>query len=187
MAGGWQQLWNDPPPPAGITNNTFTGPQDLSAGTTGTVYTTPVIPNNIWKQSQAWRMTAMGTYSVTGTPTLVFGIYVASNVLQVAAPSITASTGVTTMNWSFTATGIVRTTGNGTVATMLWSGQLQYAVTSNTASPTILPMWQAPMAVGSGFDSTATAGVKMFPGATFGASSASNIVVLHGLLIEWLN
>jgi hypothetical protein len=185
---GWVSLANDPfaggAPIAAVTSNTFTTGQDLSTGTTGTLGVPITVPANLFKAGQCWRFTAAGTYSVTATPTLLFGIQVGT-ASQVASPALTASSGVTTMNWRMTVDGTVRTIGGTTVGTMLLTGMLMYAVTSNTAAPSFLPIWAAPIAVGTGFDTTAAN--KLTPYATYSASSASNIVVLHEWLAEYLD
>lgn len=182
---GWVALANLPPT-ATVTNNTFTGPQDITQAGTQQSGVTLNVPGAFFQIGQSWRMTAAGTYSVTGTPTLQFGIYVAT-FLQAQAPALTASSGVTTMNWRIQADGTVRALGGGASATgtMVWSGLLTYAVSSNTAAPSFLPIWQAPMGVGTAFDSTVADVLTLK--ATYGTSSASNIVVLHEYLLEYLN
>jgi hypothetical protein len=180
----WVALANDVPPIGAITSNTFTGPQDISTGTTGTLGVPLTVPGNFFRVGQMWRFFAAGTYSVTGTPTLLFGIQIGS-ASQVASPALTASSGVTTMNWQFDVTGTIRTIGATTVATMICSGRLQYQASSNTAAPAFLPMQAAPLAVGSGFNSTIAN--TLTPYATYSASSASNIVVMHEWGVEYLN
>ena len=179
----WVALANDVPPIAGITSNTFTQ-QDITTGTTGTLGIPLTVPGNFFRNGQSWRFTAAGTYSVTGTPTLAFGIYVGT-AQQVVSPTLTASSGVTTMNWRVTADGTVRTLGASTSATMLVNGLLQYQVSSNTAAPAFLPIAANPIAVGTGFNSTIANTLTIQ--ATYGTSSASNIVVLHEWLVEYLN
>ena len=180
----WTALANDVPPVAAITSNTFTGPQDITTGTTGTLGVPLTVPGNFFRVGQAWRFTAAGTYSVTGTPTLAFGIYVGT-AAQAVSPTLTASSGVTTMNWQLNVAGTVRTIGASTVGTMLCSGLLQYQVSSNTAAPAFLPVQQAPLAVGTGFNTTIANALTV--SATYGTSNASNIVVLHEWLVEYLN
>lgn len=185
----WVALANDGGPgtpafTAPVTSNTFTGPQDITTGTTGTLGVPLVAPANFLHFGMQWRFTASGTYSVTGTPTLLWGIYVGT-AAQATTTAFAASTGVTTMNWQMHAMGTVRTVGATTVGTMVVTGYVMYSVTSNTAAPTVAPLWQAPIAVGTGFDTTALN--KLSIQATYSASSASNIVVLHQWLVEYLN
>lgn len=163
---------------AAVTSNTFTGPQDLVAGTVAPAAQPCTIPANYLKPGTAIRTTAWGTFSTTGTPTLVFGVYYGTTVLAVNVALTTAS-GASALLWHLETTTHVRSATPNTAAVTITGGKLVYGTTA-TAVTTIPIPGTAPAAVNVDNSAAQPWSVK----ATYSASSASNIVVLHGFLVE---
>lgn len=148
--------------------------------------------NFLEQPGQALRLRAMGRISnivtTPGTLTLKvkFGsIAVASS--GALALNIVAKTNVTwILDWDL----VVRTVGNGTVATLMHSGQLQTesnigspAAAAGGASSAIIPL-SAP-AVGTGFDSTVANQIDLT--AQWSVSNAANSIQCHTFKLESLN
>lgn len=115
------------------------------------------------------RLTAFGTFSNTGTPTLLLGFYyggVAGTALA-ASSAITTTTGATNWYWRMEYDGTVRTTGSS--GTIMGSGKL-YIPTSLTAW-TIRPIPETALATVT-IDTTLSKILTV--GAQWGTSSASN-------------
>src|SRR4051812_2481753 len=100
---------------AAVTSNTFTGPQDLVAGTVAPAAQPCTIPANYVKPGTAIRTTAWGSFSTTGTPTLVFGVYYGTVVLAVNVALTTAS-GASALLWHLETTTHVRSATPNTAA-----------------------------------------------------------------------
>jgi hypothetical protein len=178
----WVALANDVPPIVAITSNTFTGPQDLTTGTAGTLGIPLTVPANFFRVGQAWRFTAGGSFSTTGTPTLVFGIYVGA-AAQAVNVALTTASGAATLPWWLTVQGTIRSIGASTSGTMMCQGLLTYGTTLTAV--TTIPIPGIALAVGTGFDTTIAN--KLTVDATYSSSSSSNIVVLHQWLVEYMN
>lgn len=200
----WVALANDVPPITGITSNTYTTPTangagDLTVGNSGTKGFILNIPGNFFRAGQSWRITAAGTYAVTGTPTHSWGIYIGS-ALQASTPATNAlATTGNPLNWFLNAYGTIRSLGPSTGGTSIWSGQLSYCTTNNSTFATATtglayePLSNAtavdtPLAFAAGangFDTTIAN--ELWIGGHWSASSASNQIVLTQFLVEYLN
>jgi hypothetical protein len=164
------------------TSNTFTGPQDLYKGTVAPLQAPTVIPANYFQNGSVFRVTAFGTYSVTGTPTLIFTLTLAATVLATAV-TITAGSGVTTLPWKWDTITTIRNTGLVAAGLSMTHGHLTYTPTTLTTAPVVSAIPQTALAT-VGVDTTVASVLTL--NATYSASSASNIVVVHGFVIEEL-
>lgn len=172
---GYESLLNEPLL-AAITNNTFTGPQDLTSSTTQPAF---VIPANFVQRGTTIKVVAFGTFSTTGTPTLVVGPYWGTTVLGVNVALTTAS-GAATLAWRLETTTVFRS--DGTSGAAMTQGFLDYGTTLTATTRIPVPgIALATVAV----DTTAAAALTVK--GTWSASSASNIVVTHGFTVECLN
>lgn len=177
LRGTYASQLNDPLLVA-VTSNTFTGPQDLVAGTVAPAAQPCVIPVNYLKPGTTIRTEAWGSFSTTGTPTLVFGTYYGATALAVNVALTTAS-GAATLPWHLRTTTHVRSSTPNTAVVTITQGELWYGTT--LTATTQIPVPGIALATTTVDNSTAAAwSVK----ATYSASSASNIVVLHGWLVE---
>jgi hypothetical protein len=174
MPGYRTQLNN--PLVAAINNNTFTTARDICFSTTQAPFK---LPANYLRKGDTLRTFASGTFSTTGTPTLVFGVYYNAVVLGVNVALTTAS-GAVTLPWELDCRSVVQ--NDGTAGAIVTSGQLVYG-TSLTALTTIpIPgIALADVAV----DTTVTSTWTVM--ATWSASSASNIVITRDFTVEHLN
>lgn len=125
------------------------------------------------------RLTAFGTFSTTGTPTLLLGFYyggVAGTALA-ATTAVTMGSGVTNVPWRMEWQGIVRSVGaSGTIM-----GQGIVAHGTSVAAWTNVPLPQTALATVS-IDTTTAKAVTV--GAQWGTSSASNTLTCHAFLVE---
>lgn len=125
------------------------------------------------------RLTAFGTFSTTGTPTLLLGFYyggVAGTALA-ATTAITTGSGVTNVPWRLEYQGIVRSAGaSGTIM-----GQGCAYLGTAVSAWSIYPLPQTALATVS-IDTTTAKNVTV--GAQWGTSSASNTLTCHSILIE---
>jgi hypothetical protein len=177
---GYSSMLNDPL--AGpVTSNTFTGPQDLVAGTVAPAAQPLIIPANYLKDGGTYRTTAWGTFSTTGTPTLVFGTYFGTTALAVNVALTTAS-GAATLMWKMVTLTTVYTSNPNTAIATSTAGELVYGTTLTATTQIPIPgIAQANVNV----DNSAAQAWSVK--ATYSASSASNIVVLRGFVVEELS
>jgi hypothetical protein len=163
---------------AAVTNNTFTGPQNLIK--TGAAYSAQptIIPVNYLKPGTTFRTEAFGTFSTTATPTLVFGVYYGATALGVNVALTTAS-GAVTLDWHLRTSTIVRNATVPSAVVTVTQGELWYGTTLTAI--TQIPIPGVALATVNVDNTTAN---EWSVQATYGTSSASNIVVLHGLTIE---
>jgi hypothetical protein len=176
---GYANLLNDPLP-GPVTSNTFTGPQDLIAGTVAPAAQPCLIPANYIKDGGTYRTTAAGTFSTTGTPTLVFGLYFGTTVLAVSVAFTTAS-GAVTLPWRFQVETVVYSSNPNTAIVTDTSGYLHFGTTVAAITQQPVPgIAQASVNI----DNSAAQlwAVK----ATYSASSSSNIVILRKWIVEEL-
>lgn len=161
---------------ASINNNTFTAAQDITSSTTQPPL---VIPANFVSKGTTIKTTAFGTFSTTGTPTLILGTYWGTTALAVNVALTTAS-GAVTLPWRLETLSLWRT--DGTAGAVVTQGFLDYGTT--LTATTRIPVPGIALATVT-TDTTAAAifSVK----ATWSASSASNIIITHGVAIECLN
>jgi hypothetical protein len=173
----YANMMNDPLT-ASVSNNTFTGPQNLiKAGATYAAQPCN-IPVNYLKAGTTIRTEAFGTFSTTATPTLVFGVYFGATALAVNVALTTAS-GAATLPWHLRLVSQVRSTVNPAAIPIVTHGELVYGTT--VSATTQIPIPGVALAT-TNVDNTVAA--EWSVQATWSASSASNIVVLQGLVIE---
>lgn len=165
--------------------NTFTGPQNLIRATGNGAYAAQpcIIPVNYLKPGTLIRVHAWGTYSSLTGATLSFGTYVgatAGTALAVSAAQ-TAGTTPAAWPWDLWTSTIVRSAAVPSAVVTHTHGSLDFgtALTALTRVP-------VPGVAMTTVNLDNTAALEFGVGATYGASSASNIVVLHGLEIEEL-
>lgn len=162
--------------------NTFTGPQNLIKTTGNAAYVAQpcIIPVNYLKPGTTIRTEAWGSFSTTVTPTLVFGVYYGATVLAVNVALTTAS-GAVTLPWQLNTTTKVRAASVPSAVVTITKGELAYGTTLTAI--TRIPIPGIALATVN-VDNSAAA--EWSVQATYSASSASNIVVLHELNIEEL-
>lgn len=166
--------------------NTFTGPQDLIRATGNGVFAAQpcIIPVNYLKAGTAIRTEAFGSFSTTATPTLVFGVYTGVTTTYTALAvnvALTTASGAATLPWRLRTTTHIRSTANSAAMTSITQGDLWYGTTLTAI--TQIPIPGIALAT-TNIDNTAS--VEWAVCATFSASSASNIIVLHGWSVEEL-
>lgn len=143
---------------------------DVNAGTTSAA----VIPANMLQIGSVIEVFAAGTFSNTGTPTLLLGVYyggVAGTKLA-ATGTTTTTTGATNWPWMVRYRGTVRSIGTG--GTIMGSGEVRLG-TSLTAF-TGIPIDASAMAATT-IDTTADKAVTL--GAQWGTNNASNTLTCH--------
>jgi hypothetical protein len=176
LRGTYSNQLNEPLVVA-VTNSAFTGPQNLVK--TGATYSSKpcVIPAYSMEAGFTFRVEAYGTFSTTGTPTLVFGTYLGATAIGVNVALTTAS-GAATLPWHLETLTTVRSTANPAAVVTITKGYLKYGTTLSAVTEIPIPgIALATVNVDN------TAGLEIAPMATFSASSASNIVVLHNLVV----
>lgn len=148
---------------------------DVSAAPQFTLGAYQLVPGSII------RLTATGTASNTGTPTLLMGFYYGgvAGIALAASSAVTTTTAMTNWPWRLEYQGVVRSTG--TAGTILGAGKF-FLPTSLTAWTT-RPIPETALATVA-IDSTAAKTLTV--GAQWGTSSASNTLTCHYFLIESL-
>lgn len=136
---------------------------------TGAVFT---LPANFFDIGRRIEVEAAGRISTTGTPTILFSVYLAGATFC-ASQAITTGSGITNLTWRLRMAITCRAIGSGTSANAMFTGEL-LGVSSATGL-TMIPA-SAP-AVSSGFNSTISNAVDFY--ATWGTASASNTITLH--------
>lgn len=168
----------NPPLTAIVTNNTFTGPQNLIKTAAAYSSKPTTIPVGYFEDGTTFRTEAWGTFSTTGTPTLVFGVYYGATALAVNVAFTTAS-GAATLPWHFRVITQVISAAVPSAVVTSSHGELVYGTT--VAATTQIPI---PGIAQASVNVDNTAAGELSVQATFSASSASNIVVLRGFYIE---
>ena len=169
----WESVLNFPVQGAGAAYNTSVTLTDVTPAPQ------QIIPANFLQVGSAFKITAFGTYSNTGTPTLLLGVYyggVAGTALA-ATGATTTTTGAT--NWPFRLeyTGIVRSIGpSGTIM-----GQGFVDLATSLTAVTRIPIPATALATVT-VDTTSAKALTI--GAQWGTSSASNTLTLQGVIIE---
>jgi hypothetical protein len=169
---------------AANTINTFTGPQNLIRATGNGAYVAQptIIPVNYLKPGTTIRTEAWGTFSTTVTPTLVFGVYYKDTTVPLAVNvALTAASGAVTLPWHLRCITHVRSAVVPSAVVTITQGELWYGTT--LTATTQIPIPGIALAT-TNVDNSAAG--EWLVGATFSASSASNIVVLHAMSIEEL-
>jgi hypothetical protein len=137
------------------------------------------IPAGWLQPGMMLKLKAFGTFSNTGTPTLLLGFYygaVAGTALA-ATSAVTTTTGAT--NWQFYMEYEGRIRTNGATGTIMGCGFVDLA-TSLTAV-THRPIPETALATVS-IDTTTAKAITL--GAQWGASSASNTLTCHNFAAE---
>jgi hypothetical protein len=168
---------------ASNTINTFTGPQNLIRATGNGAYQAQavIIPVNYLKPGTFFRVHAWGTYSSLTSATLSFGTYVGATSGTALAVSAAQTAGTTPALWPwdlYTET-IVRSAVVPTAVVTHTHGTLDFGT-----SLTALTRVPVPGVAMTTVNLDNTAALELGVACTYGASSASNIVVLHGLVME---
>lgn len=160
----------------------FTGPQNLIKTTGNAAYVAQplIIPVNYLKPGTTFRTEAWGTFSTTGTPTLVFGVYYAATVLAVNVALTTAS-GAATLPWHLRCITHVRSATVPSAVVTITQGELWYGTT--LTATTQIPIPGIALAT-TNVDNSAAA--EWSVQATYSASNAANVVVLHAFTVEEL-
>lgn len=172
----WSSLLNSPTSGAGSAYNTSTSATDVSAAPQFT------LPANFLQAGSVLRFKAFGVLSTTATPTMNLGIYyggVAGTALATTG-AITQGSGVTNVPWRIELDTIVRSTGSSGTAISSGFAKFGSAVSAYTDEVPLPATALATVTINTTAASTLTVG------ATWGTSSASNTLTLHGFLIESL-
>ena len=114
-----------------------------------------------------------GAYSVTGTPTMIWGLYLGgiTGTALAAVPAVTAGSGVTNCLFEFNARISFTTT---TTAESVFSLRVGTSSSTDAASPFVAaPTSATTVAVGAN-------GSQLVTGFTWSASSSSNTISLRG-------
>jgi hypothetical protein len=177
------QVWAQPLLPLYDTSGTAyassTTLTDVSPGGT----TNPIaVPAYSLQKGMLLRLRASGTFSNTGTPTLLLGFYLGgtAGTALAATSAITTTTGATNWPWALSLDLRVRTTGSsGTVMPGMGYLDLPTSLTAFTHRP--IP--ETALATVT-WDTTATKTLTV--GAQWGTSSASNTLTCLDLNVELL-
>jgi hypothetical protein len=170
---------------AANTINTFTGPQNLIRATGNGAYVAQptIIPVNYLKPGTLIRVHAWGTYSSLTGATLSIGTYVGATAGTALAVSAAQTAGTTPALWPW----------HLWTSTIVQSAVVPSAVVTHTAgvldfgtSLTAFTRVPVPGVAMTTVNLDNTALIELGVAATYGASSASNIIVLRGLEIEEL-
>lgn len=161
------QLWTQPIPPQFVAS----GAAYASSASLADVSPTPniTVPANYLQPGMLLRLTAFGTFSNTGTPTLLLGFYVGAiaGTALAATSAITTTTGATSWQWRMEYQGRIRSIGSS--GTIMGGGWVDLA-TSLTAV-THRPIPETALATVT-WDTTAAKALTV--GAQWGTSNASN-------------
>lgn len=168
MSGYAKMLNEDNPLLTSINNNTFTTARDITSSTTQPPLN---IPAYYLQKGDTIYTRAGGTFSTTGTPTIVFGTYFGSTVLGVNVALTTAS-GAATLPWCLETTTTIYSTGSA--GTAVTHGQLRYGTTLTAV--TTIPVPGIALATVS---INTTAAALWTVQATYSASSGSNIIITN--------
>lgn len=146
------------------------------------------LPSNFGIEGKMLRVRASGRISSLASATLLLNIFLGSvNATNWALFTLNA-TAQTNVTWVFEADLVFRALGSTTTANLLGVGtftsQAVIGVGVGTFASTQMIPAGSPV-VGTGFDSTSSQVVDLQ--ATWGASSASNVMTLHQYALEALN
>lgn len=172
-----RQYWEAPVPPL----HSAAGTALANSASLTDVNPTPniVFPANFLDLGTRIELTAYGTFSNTGTPTLLLGFYyggVAGTALA-ATTAFTTTTGATNWPWTLWLKGHVRSLGSS--GTIMVQGEVRFP-TSLTAW-TIRPIPETALATVT-IDTTAAKSLTV--GAQWGTANASNTLTCHELTCE---
>jgi hypothetical protein len=176
--GPLRQYWVAPLPPLhtsdGTAYNTSTSLTDVSPAPNIT------IPANLLEVGSELELSARGSFSTTGTPTLLLGLYYGGIAGVALAASGAITTGSAAASWPFILEyrGVVRAIGSsGSI-----NGQgILYLGTSLTAF-TVRPIPETLAARTVAIDTTAAKAITV--GAQWGTSSASNTLTVNDISVK---
>lgn len=170
----WEVPLNAPLLGAGTAYNTSTTLTDVSPAPQY------VLPANSLIVGSHIRVTAAGTFSNTGTPTLLLGIYLGgvAGVALAATGATTTTTAATNWPWRIRVAFTVRTIG--ATGTLMPVGGYLFLATSLT-NYSVIPVPATALANVTR-DTTASNIISL--GAQWGTSNAANTLTCHSFLVE---
>lgn len=173
-----RMYWNAPLPPLNIASgaayNTSTSLTDVSPAPQIT------IPANTLEPGMTLRLRAFGSFSNTGTPTLLLGFYYGgvAGIALAATSAVTTTTGAT--NWPFDMEYVGRVRSTGTSGTIMGKGHVEFPTSLTALTPRPVP--ETALATVT-IDTTAAKTLTV--GAQWGTSSASNTLTCIHFDVEW--
>ncbi len=173
----------------------------IAASTTETIlFPNVTIPANYLQDGRALRLTAMGGYGTTSTPTIIFSLRwggVAGTVIaKSATTTLTSAVGSgATMTAFWMLEVIIQTRSNGSSGTLMTNGQvIMYTSTAGTAGTVTNYGMPIPLVSGSTGGTTPavatvdlTADTALSLTALWGTNNAANSIQGHNYYIESLN
>ena len=176
-----------------IWHATESGTAVANTTTETTLFPVITIPANFLRDGRLLRVTAIGQYSTTGTPTMLFSIRLggAAGTLVCKSAACTTPSGVTAAVWKVEALLQVRT--NGSSGTVMGNGiaTVCAAVAGTVASATgeglVTPMTQGGVVTPATATVDFTANQDLVVTITWGTASASNTITGLNLLVEAVN
>jgi hypothetical protein len=151
----------------------------------------PSIPAGKLRAGSIVKIEAEGEYSTTGTPTLVWGLFLGTHDGTQTAPTITTdialSSAITTpsaaaaFDWRLEWRG--RVTKTGSSGTIVGNGTLEQGLTLTTRSSFPIPITQALRTVTINTTQANAIGVS----ATWGTASVSNTITTYDISVLILN
>lgn len=176
-----RQYWISPLPPF----HNADGAAYASSTTLTDVSPTPpiVLPANLLEIGSELEIEAAGSFSNTGTPTLLLGFYyggVAGAALA-ASSAVTTTTGAASWPWHLRYRGVVRS--NGTSGSINGQGRLYLGTALTTFTTRAIPETLAARTVT--IDTTAAKAITV--GAQWGTSSASNTLTVNDISVKLVN
>lgn len=142
-----------------------------------------VIPANLLEFGSELEIEAFGSFSTTGTPTLLLGFYYGAVAGAALAASSAITTGSAAASWPFILRyrGRIRTVG--TSGSIVGQGELLFGTSLTAFSVRPIPETLAARTVT--IDTTAAKSITM--GAQWGTSSASNTLTCNGITVKLVN
>lgn len=172
---------------------TADGSAIASTTTEAIIFPNVTIPANYLQDGRILRLTAMGRYGTTGTPTLTFAIRwggVAGTVIAQTG-AITCGATITAAQWKMEA--LIQVRSNGSSGTVFCMGDVTLhedaAATAGTVTNygMVNPMASAGVATPAAVTVDLTADTALSITADWSANSASNTLTGHIYVIEALN
>lgn len=165
-----------------------------STTTETALFAAPTIPANYLQDGRTLRIRAIGKYSTTATPTMIFGLRYGTatgGVLLCKTAACTTPSGVTNAMWDLDVLLTVRS--NGATGTVMSNGTARVfagvagTVASATGEGLVTPMTNGGVITPAAATCDLTADTALTITLTWSASSASNTATGLNLLIESLN
>jgi hypothetical protein len=158
------------------------------------LFSAPTIPANYLQDGRTLRLRAIGKYSTTATPTMIFGLRYGTatgGVVLCKTAACTTPSGVTNAMWDLDVLMTVRS--NGSTGTLMANGtaRLFAAVAGTVASATgeglVTPMTNGGVVTPAAATCDFTADTALNLTLTWSAASASNTATGLNYLLESLN